>query len=142
MRPTLFLFAPALLLGLAGCATATGTGTASSVNGDTRAFFTWIGDDRSGTMTANLTNGAKYSGMYLQITSEADYPGGYWGGYWGGWGPVTDYSGRVVASLDGTNGRLRCVFALARPLSGMKGGGQGQCEEPGGQTIDATFPSA
>jgi hypothetical protein len=72
---------------------------------------------------------------------------GGWGGGWGGWdswGPqtsfVTTYSGRVVANLQGPNGtHMRCTFDLMNPSYGMPGGGQGSCQMPSGQVIDATF---
>ncbi|MHB1207987.1 MAG: hypothetical protein ACYCZX_20650 [Rhodospirillaceae bacterium] len=69
--------------------------------------------------------------------------GGGWGG-WDYWGPqtafVTTYSGRVVANLEGPNGtHMRCTFDLRNPSYGMPGGGQGGCQMPSGQTIDATF---
>jgi hypothetical protein len=37
---------------------------------------------------------------------------------------------------------MRCKFQLAHPSDGMAGGGSGQCQMPGGETIDATFPAA
>ena len=72
---------------------------------------------------------------------------GHWGGGWGYWGPrtdfVTSYSGRVVANLQGPNGtHMRCRFDLRHPSSGMSGGGQGGCQLPGGETIDAMFDKA
>ena len=33
----------------------------------------------------------------------------------------------------------RCRFELAQPISGKEGGGQGQCQVAGGDTIDAVF---
>jgi hypothetical protein len=105
-------------------------------------------------MTANMSNGNHYTGMYMQITSQSDVEslGPIWSGWgpgpgWAYWGPnagpdfVTNYSGRVVANLQGANGHMRCAFALVNPQSGMKGGGQGKCQVPSGQTVDATFPS-
>jgi hypothetical protein len=76
--------------------------------------------------------------------------GGYGYGGWGGWdswGPqtsfVTVYSGRVVANLEGPNGtHMRCTFDLMSPSYGMPGGGQGGCQMPSGQIIDATFTRA
>ena len=82
--------------------------------------------------------------------------GGGWGGGWGRrghfgmgmgwdyWGPqtafVTTYSGRVVANLKGPNDtHMRCTFDLMNPSYGMPGGGQGTCQVPSGQTVDATF---
>jgi hypothetical protein len=35
---------------------------------------------------------------------------------------------------------MRCHFTLARPYSGMAGGGVGQCQLPTGTIIQAQFP--
>ena len=35
---------------------------------------------------------------------------------------------------------MRCNFALARPISGMAGGGIGECQLPSGTIIHAQFP--
>ena len=150
-----------------------GVGVASTPAGDLRATMSWQSNGgRSGVMTAQLNNGESYTGRYFQITQDtrvADldplwvgwgrphFYGGWrgrrgfggFGGGWDYWGPqsafVTTYSGRVVANLEGPNGtHMRCHFDLMNPTSGMPGGGQGSCQTPGGQTIDATFtrPSA
>jgi hypothetical protein len=37
---------------------------------------------------------------------------------------------------------MRCRFHLMRPSSGMAGGGAGECQVAGGETIEATFPAA
>jgi len=158
-----------LLIGsLAACTTVTsGAGTASTPNGQVRATMSWVSQGgRNGTMTAQINNGESYQGQYFQITHDthatdlgplwAGWGGpwggrrwGGWGGWggWGYWGPndtfVTTYSGRVVANLEGPNGtHMRCRFDLMRPSSGMAGGGQGSCQMPSGQVIDATFPPA
>jgi hypothetical protein len=108
-------------------------------------------------MTAMLSTGETYAGMYFQITSETriDDLSPLWVGWarpWADWpywglepGPqfITDYSGRVVANLEGPNGtHMRCRFQLIRPAAGMAGGGQGLCQLPDGAPIDATFPPA
>jgi hypothetical protein len=140
-----------------GCtSTGTGTGTGSSRDNDVSAVFTWQStDDRTGTLSAAVSNGERYSGKYFQITAEsridqltplwAGWPG-HWRGGWRNWGGepnsafITHYSGRVVANLDGPNGtHMRCHFHLVRPASGMAGGGQGQCQLPSGKTIEAAF---
>ena len=73
---------------------------------------------------------------------------GPWRG-WPYWGPypdtafVTHYSGRVVANLADTAGdHMRCHFSLMHPQHGMASGGQGECQMPSGQTIDATFANS
>jgi hypothetical protein len=145
-----------LALGLAACTTM-GTGVGSTTGGTVRAVMSWESTGgRTGTMTARLSTGETYAGMYFQITSETrvDGLGQLWVGWarpWPGWpywgyepGPqfITHYSGRVVANLEGPRGHMRCSFQLIRPAAGMAGGGQGQCQLPNGETIDATFPPA
>ena len=150
------------VIAVAGCTT-TGVGTGQSPNGRLGATFTWRETGGTqGTMVAQLSNGQQYQGPMFQITQEArvDYgplwngwgPGfgwhrrwsgfGFgWGG-WGGWGPdtITQYSGQVLANLQGPGGFMRCHFRLMSPSSGMAGGGVGQCQLPNGTIIDAQFP--
>jgi hypothetical protein len=137
-----------------------GTGMGSVRGADTRATFQWqSSDDRTGTMNASLSNGNQYTGQFFQVTHDTRietleplWAG--WGPGWHGWGwrywgsqPdtafVTHYSGRVVANLQDADGdHMRCHFQLMHPQRGMGGGGQGECQLPSGQTIDATFPKA
>lgn len=152
------LAVPALaMLAFTGCAT-TGTGSGHSRNNAVTAAFQWRStDDRTGTLTASLSNGENYSGRFFQITSESriDDLAPLWGGWhagWRGWDYwdrvpndafVTHYSGQVVANLDGPNAEhMRCRFTLIRPEAGMGGGGEGRCQLPSGKNIDATFPRA
>ena len=120
-------------------------------------------------MVSSPTNGQVYQGPFFQITQESRIdsygplwngwgPGWGWGrgwggrrwGYgWGGWGPwgpsmdtITHYSGQILANLQGPGGFMRCNFALARPSSGIAGGGAGQCQLPTGAIIHAQFPRA
>lgn len=150
---------------VAGCTT-TGTGVGDSDKSGLTATFSWKAQgSRSGDMTAQLSNGQTYTGTFFQITQETrvddlgplwagwgpigPYRGGWrrggwgWGGGWGYWGPsqdfVTHYSGKVLANLVGPDGRMRCRFTLIRPSSGMSGGGEGQCQVPGGGSLNATF---
>jgi hypothetical protein len=150
-----------LLLGalLVGCKS-TGGGMGESRTGDVKVSFMWEqSGPSSGTLKATVTKqgGAQelYEGKFYQITRETRvetigdvwdpwYP--RWGG-WAYWGPEPEYSfiehytGHVVANLSGPNGqRMRCQFQLLRSAEGMKGGGQGQCQLPSGQTINAEFP--
>lgn len=141
----------------------------SKVPGESAVFNWTAKGPRDGTMTAVLANGTSYTGPFFQVTSETQVDdlaplwlgwggigwggrggrgnwGGWGGGGWGGfndWGPsqqfVTHYSGKVLANLQGGDGRMRCRFVLIRPSDGMTGGGQGQCEAPTGGKIDATF---
>jgi hypothetical protein len=155
-----WLAALALLFALPGC-TSMGTGYGSSRSGDLRATLSWqSSDSRVGTMTAQLSTGETYSGRYFQVTQETRVDDlrplwvgwnrrwrgwDYWGpGPWGpDWGPrfVTEYSGRVLANLQGPGDRhMRCRFQLMRPASGMSGGGEGRCQLPGGGVINTTFP--
>ncbi|HEX4710307.1 hypothetical protein [Phenylobacterium sp.] len=137
---------------VAGCTT-TGTGEGGSRTGAVTAQFSWKQSGaQSGQMTAMLNTGATYAGQFFQITSETrvDDLDPLWVGWgrrwrgWDDWGPdttfVTNYSGRVAANLQGPGGYMRCQFQLARPSSGMAGGGAGRCQLPDGTTINATFP--
>jgi hypothetical protein len=150
-----------LLLGAAivGCKS-TGGGTGESHTGDVRASFMWEQSaPTSGTLRATVTKPGSaaetYEGRFYQITRDTQVQtiGGLWDpGYpaWGGWpywGPqpedsfIEHYTGHVVANLAGPNGqRMRCHFQLNRSGEGMKGGGQGECQLPPGQTINAEFP--
>ncbi|HMI97927.1 MAG TPA: hypothetical protein VK479_15565, partial [Micropepsaceae bacterium] len=64
MKPSRISFVAALLLGLTACTTM-GTGVGSSPTGNVRAILTWKGGDRTGIMTAMLSTGETYSGMYF-----------------------------------------------------------------------------
>ena len=145
-----------LMLATVGCSpTTAGMGVGSSGGGAVSATFTWVAESpRRGTMTAMLNTGATYRGPFFQITEETrveelaplwvGWRGrGRWHG-WDYWGPrqslVTQYTGRVLANLEGPGGRMRCRFVLMRPSAGMAGGGQGRCQLPDGTIIDADFP--
>lgn len=145
---------PMLLLLVAGCTT-TGVGVGSSPSGAVSATFTWIADSpRGGTMTALLSTGESYRGPFFQVTRETriEELAPLWVGWgrrwrwhgWDYWGPresyLTEYTGRVLANLEGPGGRMRCNFTLLRPSAGMAGGGQGRCQLPDGTIIDADFP--
>ena len=150
------------LLGVVGAITACttmGTGIGSAPNSDVHADFAWkSSDDRTGTLTANLSNGDTFAGPFFQVTHDTRVENlaplwyGGWPGAWRGWrywGPnpdtefVTHYSGRVVANLaDGAGEHMRCHFRLMHPQHGMAGGGAGQCQLPSGQTLDATFANS
>jgi hypothetical protein len=142
------------LASLAACAT-TGAGVGTTRENNLPVKFTWSSDNSvSGAMTATLANGEAFDGKFFQVTSETrvDRLEPLWAGWhyrrdWPFWdaGPdfVKHYSGRVVANLQGTQGEhMRCSFRLINPSSGMSGGGAGRCQVPGGETVDATFPSA
>jgi hypothetical protein len=88
----------------------------------TPVTFDWDSqDDVSGNMTATLSDGRRFTGSYF----------------------VSYDSGKVLASLSGMNGeRLRCLFRMVRPSSGMSGGGEGECQLINGITLGATFPPA
>src|SRR5262245_15278479 len=148
------LVAPGLV---AGCAN-TGSGLGTMRGADTHANFSWAStDDRTGTLTAQLSNGQQYSGKFFQVTQDTrvenlaplwyGWPSGWPGGRY--WGPepdtafVTHYSGRVVANLaDDAGDHMRCHFRLMHPQRGMAGGGAGECQLSSGQTIDANFGNA
>ena len=147
---------------LAGACSTMGVGTGIPRDGGSPVDFTWNSDNSvSGSMSAKLeNNGEIFVGKFFQVTSETrvddlqplwigrwgrswDWP--YWGAAWGpGWGPgfVTHYSGRVLANLSTPTGEhMRCNFQLVHPSKGMSGGGEGRCQLPGSETIDATFPA-
>jgi len=139
---------------LAGCAT-TGTGHGDvQKSGTVPVSFHWNSTDGgiSGTMSASLSPGRSFSGEFVEMTTEThiddlDHMWHGWAPGWGAWGPgpangfVRSYSGRVLANLSDANGEhMRCRFRLADPPSGMSGGGSGECQVAGGETIDATFP--
>jgi hypothetical protein len=147
-------------LAAAGCTTM-GTGTGSTLSGADPVTFNWTSSDSvSGTMSAAAPDGKMYSGRFFQVTQDTtvDTLGPLWVGWGGrfgrrggfGWddwdaGPsfIKHYTGRVVANLGAPGGEhMRCKFQLARPSSGMAGGGHGQCQMPDGKTIDANFPQA
>jgi hypothetical protein len=145
----------ALMTLITGGCTTTGTGIGSSAGGAVSATFTWVASSpRSGTMTAILNSGAAYQGPFFQVTQETRVEelaplwvgwGGRWRWHgWDYWGPqqsyMTHYSGRVLANLEGPDGRMRCRFTLARPSAGMAGGGQGRCQLPSGTILVADFP--
>lgn len=146
----------------AGC-TITGLGEGEmSLKGmdEEPVMFSWQSNDGgiTGTMTAALPD-ATYSGHFFQITQQTrsetitplwsgwstgwlDWP--YWG--WGRFGPydwtqfATRYTGKVVANLGSSDGRrMRCRLHMARPMDGMSGGGDGECQLQGGATIHARF---
>ena len=145
---------------LAGCAPTMGGGMGVSRSGAVHASMAWTANDsRTGVLTADLSTGQTYSGRYIQMTRETrvDDLNPLWDGWphhrrwrgWDYWGPdygprfMTEYSGRVVANLASPDGqRMRCRFRLIQPASGMAGGGEGTCQLPSGDTIDASFPTA
>src|ERR1044072_8992067 len=60
----------AILGALAACTTM-GTGVGTERSGDMKANFAWKStDDRTGTLTANLSNGDTYSGQFFQVTHD------------------------------------------------------------------------
>jgi hypothetical protein len=102
-------------------------------------------------MSARLGTGSSFRGSFLQVTQQeitqaqpdVSLPD------WDAWdgvavypetGMSTLYSGQVEANLASADGqRMQCRFTLARPASGMNGGGQGQCQLGGGGTVDAVL---
>lgn len=155
MRRAIFAAAGASVL-LVACTTI-GTGTGSMRTGGTQVVFGWTSQDGgiTGTMTASLPDGDAFSGPFVQLTSAAriDMLAPMWRGWlrgwgdWPYWGPypdtafITRYSGKVVANLQGPGDlRMRCRFHLNSPPTGMRGGGQGECQLNDGDTVDAVFP--
>jgi hypothetical protein len=152
-----------------GACTTTGFGTGQSTTGNVSATFNWTETEGThGSMIARLSDGEAFQGQFFQITSESQVTdfgplwngwgpgfgwhsrfgrfgrfGWGWGG-WGAWGPdeatITQYSGQVLANLQGPGGFMRCHFTLMRPSYGISGGGVGQCQLPSGLIINAQFP--
>jgi hypothetical protein len=145
------------IVALAGCTTMRGSGYGSLGKSEQPVTFNWTSKDAvSGTMTAQLPGNETFSGPFFQITQQTrgDTLTPLWFGwrrgwndwpYYGAYGPTfqTLYSGKVVANLNDAEGRhMRCRFHLIRPSSGMEGGGAGECQIAGGDTIEANFPAA
>ncbi|MDB5858056.1 MAG: hypothetical protein JWQ76_1745 [Ramlibacter sp.] len=141
--------------------TTMGTGMGSESPGNQPVAFSWTSKDGgiTGTMSATVDANAQFSGPFLQVTHEThvDAMGPMWDGLapgwsdWGGWSVwglsddafVTSYSGKVLADLKGANGQqMRCRFQLNDPMSGMGGGGQGDCQVAGGRKVSAVFARA
>src|SRR5262245_11356517 len=75
-------------LAVTACTTM-GTAIGTTRSGDVRAILSWrSSNDRTGTMTAMLSNGEVYTGTYFQITGETRVD--TLGTLWPGWdvGPV------------------------------------------------------
>ena len=152
------LAAAAAGITLIGC-TSMGADSGAASPGGTLVSFSWTSKDggTTGTMTANLKDGAAYSGPFVQMTStvRVELLEPIWRGWrrgwndWGYWGRgsafadtafATQYSGKVVANLQGpSDQRMRCRFHLNSPQAGMGGGGQGECQLGSGTTVDAVF---
>ena len=150
------------LLILSGCVTTgMGSGEMSPAGKPSEpVHFSWKSSDggNSGSITANLP-GATYTGQFFQITRQTarETLGPMWDGWNEGWSDwpywtqpwpsdynvtqfITNYSGKVVANLHTRTGQyMRCRFHLADPVSGMSGGGQGECQLSGGRVINADF---
>lgn len=156
--PLLFAALVALPVALSGCTTeGTAIGEVESPAGQSEGTATlmWesdFADPVSGTISGTLPDGRYYTGRYYEITStadEGDYADAWngWGDYWADWPGdygyagdwnefVTIYSGRVIANLQATDGKmLRCRFTLAKPEDGLNGGGSGECQGSDGQKI-------
>jgi hypothetical protein len=141
---------------LAAACTTTGVGTGETSAGGA-VSFEWSSDNATSGMMSATVMDQTYSGRFFQITTETrvDDLQPLWIGWhsrfrdWPFWGDdfgpsfITHYSGRVLANLTSPTGEhLRCNFRLVRPSTGMKGGGEGRCQQADGSHIDATFPSA
>jgi hypothetical protein len=108
--------------------------------------FSWRSgpDSSQGEIAAVSTDGRTFNGSFLQPTNTvtaSDYVP-YWNAWtsasWGAARPWYDgpedefiraYGGRALARLTGDDGtRMRCTFVLRNPVSGMAGGGEGDCQ--------------
>jgi hypothetical protein len=141
-----------LLAGLTvGCATMR-TGSGSAASGTNSVKFGWTSSGNvSGSITATFANGETFTGQFFQNTSTSTDELGSQGPIWHQEGLydvspelqyVAHYSGRVVADLSRSDGeRMRCRLELMRPVDGMAGGARGECQLPGGLSVDAQFPA-
>lgn len=148
------------LLGACGTTGMGGGELSRKGKADEPVLFSWKSTDGgiSGAMVATLPN-ATYQGRFFQITQQTreQVVSPLWNGwavgwsdwpYWG-WGPgetyewtqfSTRYTGKVLANLQTDSGqRMRCRFHLARPLLGMSGGGEGECQLQGSGVVHARF---
>jgi len=143
-----------VVLALAGC-----TCTSDGLELDSRseiekapATLEWRSSDSvSGSLTGQLADGRQFRGVFLQITPDARIAQltPLWQGWTFGWGwphwrseaaPkfVKHHGGEILANLATVSGeRMRCRFELDNRAMGVSGGGEGECEFTGGQTIDA-----
>jgi hypothetical protein len=107
-----------------------GTGVGYTASGGSPTTFSWKNADIvSGTMTATLPDGTKYSGRYFQITPNTSLPGiaalyNGWNPAWeetnSGEGPWKDLNAnladRAVANLTSVSGsHMKCMFQLVYP---------------------------
>jgi hypothetical protein len=158
-----FVLHAAIAAALVGCVTTGSIGGRLSASGQppTPVTFSFQSDrfGEGGTLSVTLPDGEYFSGRYLQVTSTstADVVRPitvFWGPRWHHWGPfgdpwldesdytsfVTNYSGRVVATLFGNKGNtMRCRFQLSNPQAGLSQGGVGECNVSNGGTIEAQF---
>jgi hypothetical protein len=145
----------ALFAALSGCShEGAGSGTlekpipntTSGSEATGRMEFSWRSgpDSSQGEIAAVSTDGRTFNGSFLQPTNTvtaSDYVP-YWNAWtsasWGAARPWYDgpedefiraYGGRALARLTGDDGtRMRCTFVLRNPVSGMAGGGEGDCQ--------------
>jgi hypothetical protein len=93
---------------LSACTTM-GTGTGSISPGNAPVEFSWESTDggSSGTMSATLAGGKRFSGTYLQLSRDATT-----------WGPFPDfgveYSSRVIADLQAMDGGAASSISTTR----------------------------
>jgi len=158
-----FLIALSALAGLAfgGCShEGEGTGTLEKPGAGTSGSeaagvvdFRWeSGADAShGKIQAVAQDGRVFEGTYLQpsyVVRQEDYTP-YWDAWsnmsWGVGAPwyvgsqdefVTAYGGKALAHLTSADGtRMRCTFVLREPVSGLAGGGEGDCQLSTNETV-------
>ncbi len=157
------LVAAGAALLLSACGTMSGMGGGDLVEAGKPAepvLISWTSDDDalSGTMVATLPD-RTYSGPFFEITQQTreETLAPLWGGWNEGWDDwsywvntpdeeytvshfITHYSGKVVANLSASDGsRMRCRLHLLKPVSGMAGGGEGECQVAGDGAIQARF---
>jgi hypothetical protein len=143
------------LLAIAGCShEGSGSGTlekpvAGSTSGSEAGGaidFNWHSgaDGSRGNIEAVAQDGRTFEGTYVQPSAvmRTDDFTPYWDAWsnmsWGVAAPwyvgsqdefITSYSGKALAHLTSADGtRMRCTFVLREPVSGLAGGGEGDCQ--------------
>jgi hypothetical protein len=114
-----------------------GVGTGATLSGADPVTFDWKSSDGgvSGTLSARLSGGKTYRGQFFRLEPLWTGKRGHMAG--------ANWDDPVVADFGAPSGdHMRCTIHLTHPLDGMAGGARGQCQMPGGNTIDASFPKA
>lgn len=95
---------------------------------------------QNGTITTVTPNGQHYSGKFVVGTTSSTGIGVGMGSNDVGVFTGSGNTSNAAAVLMGDKGdSMHCRFTLAKPDSGLEGGGVGRCNISTGQVVDATF---